>query len=489
MKRAPLLLLALATLACGSARSFHASEPVAEAPRAVTVAPGDADDEAFREKPPAAFARRKRTLIAPTEARLSNGVRVVMIERHDFPTIATVFVLGRGAYAAPPAVASVYANAITGTSRLYKSRDAWEYLRFVGANVAASAQPGAIYLHATSLSPFLRSALSRAAPMFAAPALTGDDLDRARAVLVADRQSAHDDAPVVAFELLYARLFPAPHPYGVPLGGATIADVQAARNGVVESFRDANLAAENVSVVAVGDFKPAQLIHVLEDVLGELPKKKTSAPSLEDTPAAPPRVVIVDRPGAAQSNVAIGWRGPAVGQRDHTALSLLAVATGAGLSSSLNVMIRKELGASYGVQMRVRGSRGSGSIDITAAIETPRTAEAVRGILAEAGRRGAAPLSPAELSVAKSRADYHVESGSNVGLAYMFASAIAEELPLSFVTARSERIEAISTEDIRGAAQRWLAPKIAQIVVVGDAARIAEDLRALDAGPVEVQRN
>lgn len=494
----------LSVPACVEPRVFVAPKSLSDGRpvRAVMMPPGALEDEPFRATPPDRIAAKLRPLPMPTEARLSNGIRVVMLERHDFPSISAVFVLDRGASAAPPGVAALYGEAMLGTSAEYESGEAWQYLGYVGAGVNQDTWRDAVALQVTALTPLFVSALSRTAPMFTAASLDGEAIDAGRTHLAAERARAASDPADVATDALYASVFPAPHPYGVPISGDLAGTPSTTRRGrhidgaldratnaAVRAFRDGNLSADHVGVACVGDFKPAWLQQVLERSLGKLPRRATIAmPEFPATTKHERRVVVIDRPAAEQSSVAIGWPGPRAPERDGVALDVLAAATAGALSTRLNITVRRELGASYGVRMSAEGMRNGGLIRISAAIETAKTIDAMRGLFVELERLRHEPLTDAELDAAKMRTSIDLDSGSTRGLARHLARAIAEGLSQEHVVTRNARIDAVTAEAVRAVAERYLVRDDARIVVVGDASRIADGLRALGAGEVTVVR-
>jgi zinc protease len=492
-----------AVVACGGGREFKEPKTLAEWHPARPVAPAAADDDAFRSTPPSRIATKPRPPASmPTEVRLSNGIRVVMLERHDFPSISAVLVLDRGSAAAAPGVAALYAQVMSGSSTEYKKKDAWEYLDFVGGTLHRETWRDGLLLQVTALSPLFVSALSRAAPMFTSPALDGDDLDEARTHIAAVNATKDEDPGDVASDALYATLFAPPHPYGVPVSGeAARLGARSAKpggdkstevtNAAVKGFRASNVSAEHVGVAVVGDFKPASMQRILENALGKVPKQSAAASAAQPLAAIAPKggrkIIVVDRPGAAQSNVAIGWPGPRASDGELVTLEVLAGATGGDLSTRLNITVRKELGASYGVHMAASGLRDAGVVEIAAAIDTARTVDALRGMFTELDRLRAEPLTPAELSAAKLRTYKNVEKSSTRGLARFLAHAMADGLPPAHVVMHNARVDAVSAEAVRAAAERYLSTDEARIIVVGDAARIVEGLRTLGIADVSVK--
>lgn len=458
--------------------------------RQVTMPVGDAADEEFRASPPPPTKSKSKTYSTPVDTRLSNGVRIVMLERHDFPSVSALLLLDRGSTAAGPGIALTYAEAMVGGSSEYKAGEAFEYLNFVGGRVESFAYHDFLGIQTTALSPLIVSALSRTTPMFTAPDLGSKDRDHAHAAIKAARSSASDAPSILANDTLTEMLFPPPHPYGVPPDGGTKRLSDGAIDKALDAFRDQNVTSDRITAVVVGDFKPESMQRAFEKLLAKVGKGGGApVPAL---PAVPPKsggkVVIVDRPGAVQTNVAIGWPGPKSGVDEAIALDVLANATAGDLSTRLNLHVRQELGATYGVSMTAYSLRDGGYLAIRAAIDTARTVDALKGLFSELERLRKEPLSDAELSAAKLRTHFDLEHGTAHGLARTLAYAIGKGLPPAYVTTFNNKVDALGAEDVRAAAEKRMTKEELRVVLVGDAATIADGVKALGLGEVTIRR-
>lgn len=487
--RSSVVILAAACLACGTpGREFRIPASVVEGrPRpAPKAAQAEAGADVVAKDAPASIAWKLRALGTPEVRKLSNGIDVTVVRRRDFPAATVVFVLDRGTAAAAPGVAELYARALIGDSSEYDAREAHEYLRFVGASTFGRATTDGVFLQVSALSPLLFSALSRATPMFVGPQFDTTTFERVRRIAANER--AREEGPqTVAHEALYRRLYPEPHPYAAALGGATVAQIEGLERDALRSFRESFVTTERMHVVAVGEIDADALVRLLEKQLAGVPRKAAAtvpAVAAASTSNAG-KIFVIDRKGASQSNVAIGFPGAAATKKNRV-LPVLAASIGSGLSSRLNLMVRKELGATYGVRAHAYAMREDGVFQITAAIDTTRTAQAFKGMWSELDRMAREPLDADALAAAQRDAADMEDGPMTRSLAWHLAYAAADGLSPADFAARAAQIEAVTAEDVRAAAEKDLARVRATMIVVGDAAKIVGPLRELGLGEVVV---
>src|SRR6185295_10552082 len=124
-----------------------------------------------------------------------------------------------------------------------------------------------------------------------------------------------------------ATLFGPQHPYGRPVDGL-VGTVQAITLDDVRRFHQQIWRPGHAVLAVSGDFDSAALPGVLERALGGwAPAPVPAAPPLPALPS-PPRLVIVDRPGAPQSVLRLLGRGSSRLAPDRPALSMLNVVLG-----------------------------------------------------------------------------------------------------------------------------------------------------------------
>lgn len=501
---AGLVASVIATGGCGSRRF---KEPTALLPAyhdtKTYLAPRPAREESFRASPPPLLEARPRPTPRPIETRLSNGVRAIFIERFDFPAVTALLVLDRGSTSARPGVAATYAHAMLEGSDVADDVQCGSQLQFLGARVHSSLSRERVTMSVNALSPLFSSALENAAGLFVKPTLGDDAIERASISVASRRNLDREDPSALSSDALMRTMFPLPHPWAVPLWGehlhrkrpgldedARVYVDDSTLAADVRAFRDARVTADRVGVVCIGDMGPVAMERIVERALAKLPTKPS--PPEPVTTLAPPlasrRIILIDRPGMKQASIALGWTSPRASEPDSLVVDVLARAAGTGLGSLLNLSARRDMGATYGVHAEAVAGRDAGYIEISAAVDAARTADVLSSIDAALERLRTTPLDDASLGVAKVKSHVALEASTAEGLAKLYAEALAEGRSAADVATHDARVDALTAEQVRDAAARYLPRDAMHVVVVGDVSRLEAPLRALAMGEVTVKR-
>ncbi len=202
------------------------------------------------------------------------------------------------------------------------------------------------------------------------------------------------------------------------------------------------------------------------------------------------RIVLVDRPGSVQSELAVVWDGPdrtvAGGWAPYPVLSFLV---GGSPSARLDAVLREEKGYTYGIRSTFRPRLRGGLFLTSGSVRADTTAESL-GLLLDILDGGGGPWREVTSAERDGGVDYVFKTAPG---RFATAGAIADEaaglalddLPLGFTTDNLARTAELTAEELTAAYRRYV-DRHWSVVVVGDAAVHADALRALDRGPVTV---
>ncbi|WP_190128141.1 M16 family metallopeptidase [Streptomyces mashuensis] len=434
---------------------------------------------------------------APERGQLPNGVTVLRCHRPGQQVVAVEISLAAPLEAEPAGldgVATIMARAFSeGTDKL-SAEDFTAELERCGATLDAHADHPGVRLSLEVPASRLHKALGLLADALRAPAFPDGEVER----LVRNRldEIPHELANPArrAAMALAAELFPPHARMSRPRQGTeeTVERIDAAS---VRAFYEAHVRPATTTAVVVGDFTGVDLDEALADTLGAW----TGAPAAP-RPATPVtaddtgRVVIVDRPGAVQTQLLIGRTGPDRHAAVWPAQVLGTYCLGGTLTSRLDRVLREEKGYTYGVRAFAQVLRstpdgsGTGMLAISGSVDTPNTGPALADLwqvlrtLAEGG------LTDAERDAAVQNlvgvAPLKFETAAAV--AGTLADQVEQFLPDDYQAHLYERLAATGTVEATAAVVSAFPVGGLVTVLVGDAAAIAEPVKALGIGEVTV---
>ena len=192
-------------------------------------------------------------------------------------------------------------------------------------------------------------------------------------------------------------------PWAFPSLG-TVASNQGRGADQLSAWHRAWVRPNNAVLVVVGDVRSAELLPELERRFGgwtkaALPKRRSVAPAAGKGPRV---VTVVDRPGAAQSQLWVGELGVGVNSPDLYAAQVASTVLGGGFKSRLNANLRSGKGYSYGAYSAFDVRREPGLFIAAAPVVADKTAEALRELLNEIDRLREGGIDASELAEAKS---------------------------------------------------------------------------------------
>ena len=192
-------------------------------------------------------------------------------------------------------------------------------------------------------------------------------------------------------------------------------------------------------------------------------------------------VAIVDRPSSVQSVINITYPiDNKPGSADVTKLTVLnQILGGSGLSTRLNMNLREDKAYTYGAYSSFGRSRYSGTFSTGASVRNEVTDSSTVQLMYELERLRTEPVDQEELDLAKNylRGSFARSLENRSTVAQFALNSELNDFPADYYANYLKRLDAISIEDIQTAAQKYIRPDKANIVVVGKASEIAEKLK------------
>ncbi len=492
---APALAVALLASACGGdppPPAVMPTAPVVASPPPPAPPPGETPDAPFRQQAPQADG--KITFVAPkvVESTLKNGLRILIVERHELPVVGVRLVVGAGAGdldGARPGALSFLGGMIEQGTKKRSALQISDDFEAIGAQHGAWFDWDSGGVSVKVLADKLDVALELMSDVALNPTFPDAEVERLRARRIAGIQSEKSSPGTVAQNAVAAALFGRAHPYGHSLGGEETDAKKLTRAELVRAYERLFIP-KNAALIVAGDITKDAILPKLEATFGLW--KAAGVPVSHKGPktpakvAAEKRIVLVDKPGA-QSQIQIVRPGVAFSTKDRDSIVVMNAILGGMFSSRINLNLREKNAYTYGARSYFGMRHGAGPFLAGASVHAEKTVPAIKEVFVELeGLRTGGPTDE-ELALAKE--SIRMAMPGRFETAGDVASAIADlvvyDLPLDEYQKRPARIDAVTAADVKRVAAEYLDAKAMTVIVVGDKARLAPQLDSLGLGPFE----
>jgi zinc protease len=422
--------------------------------------------------------------------KLSNGLELIVVEHHEFPLVDLHLVSRAGRICDPadkPGLAALTAAMWDEGTRHRTSQQIAHDLAAIGATLSCGIDWDVLPVRLFTLKRQLPTALEIFADVLENPTFPAEELERQRHMAL-DRLVQVRNEPIALAQLAVREtLYGANHPYGRPSYG-TPQSLAAIGRDDLEHFYRHNLRPDTSCLVAVGDITMAELKAELEGTVGRWPSPGTPRSELAVPPPAPQlgAVRLIDKPGAAQSVIAMTLLGTQRKTPDYFPLVVMNAMFGGQFTSRLNLNLREEKGYTYGARSLFDWMvYQPGPFLATASVQTAVTAPSVTEFLKEfQGLRGVRPITAAELEFCKRYLTRAFPAGFETcaQVANLLEALWIYDLPHDYLNTYLPGVNQVTAGDVLRVAQRYLNMEQMAVIIVGDRARIEADLRKLPLG-------
>jgi len=436
---------------------------------------------------------------------LPSGLRVWTVRHPQVPVVSLILLVTRGAAADPPGqdgLAAITADMLDEGSGGRSAIQMHEALARLGAQFDTDIGSDATAISVTALSRVTDRVLPLVGDIVARPSLGESDFERVRQLRL-HRLKQLRDSPAAVADRAFLSLVYGDDPYGhSPIGNE--ASLTSLTIDDVRSFHGRELVPAAATLIAVGDCDHSAMARLAAHAFadwGEDHGRRTQrpAPASRDqgrttrqapnakgqAPSAPPRLAVVPRLRAPQSELRIGQVAAARHTPDYHALALANAILGGQFVSRVNLNLREDKGFTYGARTAFEFRRRPGPFVLQVSVQTAATVQAIHESLAEIeGIRGTRPVTPEELSfgVAALTRGYarNFETADQIGRAVMQLALY--DLPDDYYAQFVPRIEAVSRDEVSRVMTRYIDPGRLTTLIVGDIDVFGAELGGLGVG-------
>jgi zinc protease len=456
----------------------------------MTAAPKGID----RSKLPEVSSGAEAKLPKLQRAVLSNGLKLVLAERHDIPVVDVSMIFDAG-YAADqfgnPGTASLAATLLTNGTKTRDSLRISEESQLLGAQLGTNSTLDTTTVTLSAIKPKLDGSLALFADVILNPAFPQADFDREKKLQLAriDREKASPQQ--IALRLMPGLVYGKSHAYGNPLtGSGTPESVAKITREDLIKFQQTWMKPNGATLVVTGDTTLAEIQPKIEKLFagwkaGEAPKKNLANVAM----AAKPVVYLVDRPGALQSVIITGEPSLPKNSSREIAADTMNDLLGGSFSSRLNMNLREDKHWSYGVFSLFFAAKGQQPFITLSPVQTDKTRESMAEVSKELHEFAKAkPVTEPELGAAVSNKVLSLP-GSRESLRALDATVREMAVfgyPDDYFDTYAAKLKALRVADIKDAAGSLIHPDNLVWVVVGDRSKVEAGIRELNLGELRI---
>jgi zinc protease len=410
---------------------------------------------------PGATAQGAELRISSKKITLTNGLTVVVGERHDLPIAQVSIRFKVGSVYDPEervGLADLTTRLLDKGTTVRTAKDIAEELDFLGARFDVNAGGTGSTVSLSVLSKDLEQGLGLLADLLQHPRFEPAELERERARMLSQIQQRRVNPRSVVSDTFRDMLF-AGHPLQHPVSGYPQTVSQITRDDVL-GFHQRWFVPNNAILVMVGDLPEAPQIALIERHLGGWPSTSLESPVLlQPKPLTGKQVRVVDM-DVNQSYIQFGHLGIRRADPQYTTLHAMNyILGGGGFVSRLTQSIREEQGLAYSVYSRfIGGSEFPGFFMAGMQTKIDTTSQALTSLFAVLEGMKQNPVTAEELTDMKQyfQGSLPRRAETYAQVADLLIDREFYGLPDGYWNTEIQAIQQLTAENILQAAQRYL---------------------------------
>jgi len=457
----------------------------------------DSESTADRSKLPFPTEFPELDLPEIQRAKLSNGLEVVLAERHDVPMINLSFQIKSGHATDPlgqPGLANFTMSMLTEGSKSFNALELSDQLEELGTDLYTSTGLDSSSINISSLKSSFEESIEIMFEVITEPTFDQEEIDRKKIRWLAAIDQSLSTPNGMVSNLIPEILYGEDHPYAKPFSGnGTRESIQWMSRDDLINYKNRFIAPSNGTLILVGDTTLDEILPILEAQFGSWPENRMlKGAQLVYTINKEPdsrRVFLIDKPGAVQSLIVAGQLMPGMRTPDEIDIDLMNRVIGGSFTSRLNMNLREDKSWSYGVRTRLSQYKGPRPMLVSAPVQTDKTVDSIQEIIREYDEYlSSNPAKNEELEAIVNDlslgliGDFETFGSLMSGL----SGIVSFDREDDFLDNLPAKYRSMTIDDINTAAERYIDPSIWTWVIVGDLSKIEQGIRELDLGEIEI---
>ncbi len=416
------------------------------------------------------------------EFKLSNGLKVLLLENMKLPSFSMqLVVLSGGMSDAPDAVgaAQFTSSLLREGTKTRSSKQLAEQIDSVGGTLNSNAGLSTVtsVVNSSGLTDNLDQILELFADVILNPSFPEDEFNKLKTRTLANLRAQRSNPGFLAAEKFSSVIY-GDHPAGRLSLKAQ--DFDRLSPAVLQKFHAAYYRPNNAMLTIVGHVTAAEITPKLEKAFGSWRPGEVAATTIPKTGAVgPSKIYLIHRPGSVQTNLRAGNQSLERTDPDYPAVQVMNLILGGGGSARLFLNLREDKGYTYGAYSSVTAAKYRGAFQATTDVRTEVTDGSMKELLYELKRIRDERVLDKDLENAKRQiiGGFALQLESPQALISNIVTQKVYNLPADYWDTYPQMIAAVTAADVQRVASKYIDIDHLQVVAVGDAQKIGDVLR------------
>jgi predicted Zn-dependent peptidase len=430
-----------------------------------------------KQTPPAGGPPKPFNVPAHESYALPNGMKVTLVPYGNLPKVTLSLVVRTGNLNEPadmPGLADMVGKLMKEGTSSKSSKQVAEQAAGMGGAVNITVGADESDVTADVLSDFGAKAVTLLADVAQHPLFPESELPRLKTD--AERQLSISKAVPQNMALeKFRKILYGDHPYGTVF--PTLESIQKTTVADIRKFYEGNFGAARSHLYVAGRFDAAEVKKAIAGSFGGWAKGPAATANV---PKVKPQHVLdlTDRPGAAQSTLLLGMPVPDATSPDAIPLGVTNALLGGSFGSRITSNIREQKGYTYSPSSQISRRYHDAYWAETADVTTQFTGASLQEIFSEIGKLAKEPPPDAELKGIQSYLSglFVIQNSSRGALINQLRFVDFQGLGEDYLRTYVQKVNAVTPADVSKMTSQHIQPGQMTIVVVGDKAKVAEQL-------------
>jgi predicted Zn-dependent peptidase len=412
---------------------------------------------------------------------LENGLTVYLMEQHEVPLIhvSAVFPAGAVKDNGQYGLASLTAEGLLLGTKNYSKEQMEEKLDFLGASYSTGAEEETASISLSFLNTHQETVFPILKEIMTLPVFDQTEFEKRKKRLLMELEQAKEQPSRIIMDY-YKKFFFGDGGYGNPVPG-TLSSIKKIGVDDLKAFYKANYIPRESAIAFVGDFKTPEMKKRVKQLFNEWQVKETFQ-KLKSPPLPvfeQPRVLLVNKEDATETQFVIGGLGIKRNNPDYVAVMVINTILGGRFTSWLNDELRINAGLTYGVFSAFTTYRNSGIFVIRSFTKTANTVKAIDLALKVLDRLHRQGVDQKTLSSAQNymKGQFPPRYETPQSLASLLTSMFFYNFDESFINNFQENVDKVTTTKAKEIISRYFPGNNFQFVLIGKSSEIRDKVK------------